>query len=201
MKFSNCVVSFVAASGILAAPLSEPAEQNYNGQAAGFEGDLATGKFSAKWNGNTDVVVGLGWKTGSARTVTFAGDYSASGSGSYLALYGWTNSPQAEYYVVESYGSFDPCSAPAKKFGTLEADGGSYTICTSERVNQPSITGTSTFTQYWSVRSQKRTSGSIDTGKHFEAWAKSGFGNKDFNYMVMAVEAFSGSGSASITVS
>jgi hypothetical protein len=41
--------------------------QNYNGAAGGFQGDLSTGKFSAKWNGNTDVVVGLGWKTGSAR--------------------------------------------------------------------------------------------------------------------------------------
>ncbi|CAI6337937.1 unnamed protein product [Periconia digitata] len=177
-------------------------KQNYNGEAGAFEGDLSTGKFSTKWNGNTDVVVGLGWKTGSARTINFEGEYSAQGSGSYLAVYGWINSPQAEFYIVESFGSFDPCSGDqAKKIGTLDADGGSYTMCTSERVNQPSITGTSTFTQYWSVRSDQRTSGSVDTGAHFEAWAKSGFGNTDFNYMVMAVEAFSGSGSASITVS
>lgn len=175
-------------------------KQDYNGAAGGFQGDLSTGKFSANWNGNTDVVVGLGWKTGSARTVNFEGEYSAQGSGSYLAVYGWINNPQAEYYIVEAYGSFDPCGQ-ANKLGTLEADGSSYTMCTSERVNQPSITGTSTFTQYWSVRSQQRTSGSVDTGAHFKAWAEHGFGNSDFNYMVMAVEAFSGSGSASITVS
>jgi endo-1,4-beta-xylanase len=35
---------------------------------------------------------------------------------------------------------------------------------------------------------------------HFNAWAKHGFGNS-YNFQVMAVESFSGSGSASITVS
>jgi endo-1,4-beta-xylanase len=31
--------------------------------------------------------------------VTYDGTYSASGSGSYLTLYGWINSPQIEYYM------------------------------------------------------------------------------------------------------
>jgi endo-1,4-beta-xylanase len=45
--------------------------QNYNGGAAGFQNNLNAGTFSLKWGGNTDVVAGIGWQTGSARYVTF----------------------------------------------------------------------------------------------------------------------------------
>ena len=41
--------------------------QNYNGGAASFQSNLQAGTFSARWGGNTDFVVGLGWRTGSAR--------------------------------------------------------------------------------------------------------------------------------------
>lgn len=134
------------------------------------------------------------------RDITYSASYSASGSGSYLAVYGWVNSPQAEYYVVEAYGSYNPCSG-ATQLGTVESDGGTYTVCTDTRTNEPSITGTSTFTQYWSVRETQRTSGTVTVGNHFDYWAQHGFGNSDFNFQVMAVEAFSGAGSASVTVS
>jgi endo-1,4-beta-xylanase len=218
MKLTSTLVG-LAATGALAAPYvvvdndstTQPVSlnkraggldyvQNYNGQAAGFQSDLAAGTFSAKWNGGTDVVVGLGWKTGSARTINYDAQFTPTGS-SYLAAYGWINSPQAEYYVVESFGQFDPCSGSAQKLGSVTSDGGSYTVCKSTRTNQPSITGTSTFTQYWSVRTSKRTSGSITMKNHFDVWAKNGFGNSDFNYLVMAVEAFGGQGSASVKVS
>jgi endo-1,4-beta-xylanase len=87
------------------------------------------------------------------------------------------------------------------QLGSVTSDGSTYTLCTDTRTNQPSITGTSTFTQYWSVRQSKRSSGTVTTANHFNAWAKHGFANKNFNFQVMAVEAFSGSGSASMTVS
>ncbi|KAL1583316.1 hypothetical protein WHR41_08063 [Cladosporium halotolerans] len=215
MKFSAALVALVSGLGALAAPMEEVAQpvtldkraggldyvQNYNGGAAGFQSDLNSGKFSLNWGGNTDVVAGLGWKTGSARTINYSGSYSPGNSGSYLAVYGWINNPQAEYYIVESYGSFNPCSSGVTQLGTVQSDGATYTLCTDTRTNQPSITGQSTFTQYWSVRNTKRTSGTITTKNHFAAWAKHGFGNSNFNYQVVAVEAFSGSGSASITVS
>ncbi|GAB7324463.1 hypothetical protein MBLNU13_g08386t1 [Cladosporium sp. NU13] len=212
MKFAAAFVALVSGFA-MAAPIEESAAvekrnpsgidyvQNYNGKAAGFQSNLSNGKFSLKWNSGTDVVAGLGWKTGSARTIKYSGNYSPGNSGSYLAVYGWINNPQAEYYVVESYGSFNPCSGGVTKLGTITSDGSVYTLCTDTRTNQPSITGTSTFTQYWSVRQNKRTSGTVTTANHFNAWAKHGFANKNFNYQVVAVESFSGSGSASITVS
>lgn len=81
MKFSAALVALVSGLGALAAPMEEVAQpvtldkraggldyvQNYNGGAAGFQSDLNSGKFSLNWGGNTDVVAGLGWKTGSAR--------------------------------------------------------------------------------------------------------------------------------------
>ncbi|KAG8626650.1 hypothetical protein KVT40_005595 [Elsinoe batatas] len=214
MKFTS-VLSLFAAGGALAAPAAEPAAletrgtlnyvQNYNGGAANFQSNLGAGTFSTRWNGNTDVVVGVGWKTGSARPINFKGSYSPGSSRSYLAVYGWINNPQAEYYVVESYGSYNPCGAGqsgVKQLGTLQSDGATYTVCTDTRTNQPSITGTSTFKQFWSVRQSKRTSGTVTTANHFKFWQqKGGFANSNFNYQVMAVEAFSGSGSASLTVS
>lgn len=114
-------------------------------------------------------------------------------------MYGWVNSPQAEYYIVENY-SYNPCNG-ATNLGTLSSDGGTYTVCTDTRTNEPSITGTSTFTQYFSVRQGTRSSGTVTVGNHFNFWAQHGFGNSNFNYQVMAVEAWSGSGSATVTVS
>jgi endo-1,4-beta-xylanase len=135
------------------------------------------------------------------RQIVYSGSYNPGSSGSYLAVYGWINSPQAEYYIVESYGGFNPCSSGVTQLGSITSDGATYVQCTDTRTNQPSITGTSTFTQYWSVRQSKRTSGTITTANHFNAWAKHGFANKNFNFQVLAVEAFSGSGSASLSVS
>ena len=114
-------------------------------------------------------------------------------------MYGWINSPQAEYYIVENYGNYNPCNG-AQSLGTLSSDGGTYQVCTDTRYNQPSITGTSTFTQYFSVRQSKRSSGTVTTGNHFNFWAQHGFGNS-YNFQVMAVEAFSGSGYATVNVS
>jgi endo-1,4-beta-xylanase len=165
---------------------------------------------------SSDFVVGLGWSTDSSKygiffsnisqkltfvsSITYSANYSASGSSPYLSVYGWVNSPQAEYYIVEDYGDYNPCSS-ATSLGTLSSDGATYQVCTDTRTNQPSITGTSTFTQYFSVRESPRTSGTVTVANHFNFWAKHGFGNSNFNYQVVAVEAWSGAGSASVTIS
>ena len=123
-----------------------------------------------------------------------------------------------EYYVVENFGNYDPSSQATNK-GSFTVDGSNYKIAQSTRVNQPSIEGTKTFEQYWSVRSSKRTSGTVNVKAHFDQWASKGMKLGKHNYQVvgmynvyakvflngvltngLAVEGYHSSGSARITV-
>lgn len=144
------------------------------------------GQFSVTWSNCGNFVCGKGWSTGAARTITWSG---SAGGAQYVGVYGWMQNPLVEYYIPRSGGT---------NKGTYQADGTTYTLYTNQRVNQPSIEGTKTFTQYFCGGGNGR---SINFGQHMDGWRKLGMGVGSQNYQVVAVEGWGGSsGSANITV-
>ncbi|PNH40726.1 hypothetical protein VD0004_g6285 [Verticillium dahliae] len=201
VSFTSLLAAFSVVSGVLASPIAVVPEVNTalakrtpssTGTSGGFYYSFWTdtpnsvtytngdaGKFSVSWkNNNGNHVCGKGWRTGSARTIN----------------------PLIEYYIVESFGTYNPSTGATSK-GQFTVDGSVYDLYTSTRTNAPSIEGTRTFTQFWSVRRTKRTSGSVNTGAHFAAWKKAGMNLGSHDYQILAVEGYKSSGSATMTVS
>jgi endo-1,4-beta-xylanase len=158
------------------------------------------GNYSVSWNGG-NVVCGKGWNPGGSRTVGYnAGVWSPSGWAR-LSVYGWTTSPLIEYYIIEKWGGSGN-STGGSRVSTVSSDGGTYNVSKHQQVNQPSIQGTATFWQYYSVRQSQQGSGnrSVTTGNHFNKW-KSVLGSMgNHNYMILATEGYNSSGSCNATV-
>lgn len=216
VKASFCVVVLCAATAASAQTLTSNSTGTHNGFYYSFwkdNGDasfqlLEGGRYKSQWSNSNNWVGGKGWNPGSNnKIVSYSGSYSVDNAqNSYLALYGWTRNPLIEYYVIESYGSYNPSSCSGgQNFGSFQSDGGTYSVRRCQRVNQPSIDGTATFYQYFSVRSPKKgfgsISGTITVANHFNYWASNGLNLGSHNYMVLATEGYQSRGSSDITVS
>ena len=160
----------------------------------------AAGNYSTTWSNVGNFTAGKGWATGSpTRVICFSGTFDG-GSNGYLAIYGWTKNALIEYYIVENYGSWVPPGGTSK--GTFTSDGGTYNIYETTRTNEPSIIGTATFQQYWSVRTTKRSSGTVTFANHVAAWQAKGMNmGTTWDYQILETEGYQSSGSSNVTVS
>lgn len=150
------------------------------------------GDFSCEWGQVNNILFRKGIRPGSRnQVVVYSADYKPQGN-SYLSIYGWFENPLAEYYIIESWGTWRPPGNVTRK-GTVDTDGGTYDIYQNSRTG-PSIKGNTTFQQYWSVRQNKRTDGAIFCGNHFDAWQKNGMSIGTFYEVSFVVEAYQSPG-------
>ncbi len=167
--------------------------------------------FKASWNNSGDFLARVGYYYGGSNSKTYKdlnGDihaefnYTKSGNAggySYIGMYGWTNTPQIEYYIVEDSwnGMGTPYNTTQK--GSYTVDGATYKLYTGTRTNAPSITGTSTFTQVFAVRSSARQCGHISVSEHFRNWEKNGVTLGGLYDCKILCEAGGGTGSIEFT--
>jgi len=159
------------------------------------------GTFRCDWKDINNALFRIGKKFDCTKTwqelgsiqVDYAADYAPVGN-SYLCVYGWTREPLVEFYVVQSWGNWRPPGAEA--ITTIEVDGAKYDVYRTERVNQPSIDGTHTFSQYWSVRKGKCTEAVVNVSDHFAAWEEQGLELGKLYEVAMTVEGYQSSGTA-----
>jgi endo-1,4-beta-xylanase len=155
--------------------------------------------YSVSWSNINNLLGRKGLRPGAkTNVVTYEANYQPSGN-SYLCVYGWTKSPLIEYYIVDSWGDWRPPGGTT--MGTVTCDGGTYDIYRTQRVNQPSIEGNTTFYQYWSVRTEKRAKGTISVGCHFDAWTAKGLNLGSLYEVSMTVEGYQSSGTADVKMS
>jgi endo-1,4-beta-xylanase len=177
--------------------------QNWGNDKANYTFNSGqAGAFRLNWDqpSGGNFVVGKGYRPGVSPQVQYSGTFQTNGN-SYLALYGWTQNPLVEWYVIENFGTHHPAdNRNSTCYGTFESDGGTYEVWMKWRVNSPSIIGTATFPQFWSVRTKRRIGGSVNTTRHFEAYTKAGLKLGRFLDTIVGIEGQTGKGSANLTV-
>jgi endo-1,4-beta-xylanase len=158
--------------------------------------------FSIEWDDDNNVLARKGVRPGTGNEVfSYAADYAADGT-SFMGVYGWTQNPLIEYYIVDSWGGGRPPGSRGERLGSVEADGGTYDIYRTQQVDKPSIEpNVTTFYQYWSVRTSKRSCGTISVGKHFDAWESVGLDMGRFYEVSFVVEGYRSTGSGDVRLS
>lgn len=178
---------------------------NQYGQGTGCMTVGSEGSFSGYWSGIENYLARRGYKYDETQThqeigaftTTFDCTYNPSSAtgNSYLSVYGWTVDPMIEYYIVEDWRNWIPSMSQESQFiDTIHIDGSIYDIYQATRTEQPSIKGTATFQQYFSIRRNKRTSGTIHISEHFKKWESLGMPMGKMYEVAFVVEGYQSSG-------
>jgi endo-1,4-beta-xylanase len=159
--------------------------------------------FSIEWNENNNVLARKGVRPGTGNEVFhYQAEYTANGT-SFMGVYGWTQNPLIEYYIVDSWGGSRPPGSRGEHVGSVETtDGSVYDMYRTQQVDKPSIDlNVTTFYQYWSVRTSKRSCGTINVRQHFDAWASADLLLGRFYEVSFVVEGYLSAGSGDVRLS
>jgi len=186
--------------------------QIWTNSGTGYLTTFSTPAFSASWGGTGDYLGRLGFEWGnggkaytSYGTITADVSFKKSGDGggfSYIGIYGWSNNPCVEYYILDdSMGSFPFNPYNSSQKGTATIDGETYKLFS----NQTNGTGgsrcnQSSWGQFWSVRQKARQCGTITVSDHFKAWDAAGMKLGSMIEAKILVETGGGSGSVDFAV-
>jgi endo-1,4-beta-xylanase len=179
--------------------------------------------FRAEWNnpddflGRVDYYWGSGGLFTSYKNIYADFNYirsgrSTAGNYSYIGIYGWARNPSAakeeekliEYYIVEDWFG-NQWQSDTSPMGTATTggsevgsgytlNGSTYKVIKNVRENKPSIDGTKTFTQYFSIRQTLRKTGTISITEHFKKWDALGMKLGNMYECKFLVEAGGGTG-------
>jgi len=178
--------------------------------------------FRAEWNNPNDFLGRIGFYWGNGRKYTeyrnmyadfnyTRSERNTAGDYSYIGIYGWARNPDAEkaedrlieYYIVEDWfgNKWQSDTSPittnttgGSVLGGFTMDDANYKVVKNVRNNQPSIDGTKTFTQYFSIRQTLRQSGTISITEHFKQWESMGLPLGNMYEAKFLVEAGGGTG-------
>ncbi|MCR4639658.1 glycoside hydrolase family 11 protein [Ruminococcus sp.] len=223
----SAVTALMAAASLSAVHSANAADQQIKGNIGGYDYEMwnqngqgqvsmtpKAGSFTCSWSNVDNFLASMGriydsqknYKYLSNITLSYDVEFTPRGN-SFMYVYGWTRNPLTEYYIVEGWGDWRPPGGSGEKKGTIALNGNIYDICKTMRYNQPSIDGTATFPQYWSVRqtsgsrnnATNNMKGTVDVSKHFDAWSKAGLDMSGALYEVsLNIEGFRSSGSANV---
>ena len=157
------------------------------------------GKFSCSWKNIGNVLFRIGKRLNSTQTykeigkikVNFEFD-SISNVSSHYGIYGWSQNPLIEYYIIEDYEGPLPSSP---KIGTFHVDGSKYDIY---RVKFAAYDADN-FIQLWSIRNKKRKKGTVSVTEHFKTWESYGYKLGKIYEVTFCVEGYKGFGDVNVT--
>jgi endo-1,4-beta-xylanase len=169
--------------------------------------------FSARWNNNSDFLARIGLEFGNASKTydqygTLKADLSfkktgSAGGYSYIGIYGWTNNPCVEWYIVDDrYGTMPFNAYNASLKGTTPIDGADYKLFQNKTsgTGGSRCSGVSQWDQFWSIRQTARQCGTITISDHFKAWEAAGLKMGGLLEAKILVETGGGSGSIEFPV-
>jgi endo-1,4-beta-xylanase len=129
-------------------------------------------------------------------STTYACTFKPTGD-ALMGIHGWMTDPYIEYYIVDSWGTWQPPGSGLMHKGTITVDGALYDVyLDTHPISVDIMDGMKT---YWSVRKSKRTSGTISISDHFSQWERLGMPLGKLYNVMLFIEGFQSSGNAVFT--